>query len=64
MKAFILALFVAAASSTKLNVADDVDNATKFWGKDWEKYRAAREDNDNNNCRIRESQNFFGAQQC
>ena len=63
MKSIILALFVATASSTKIytKLEDDVDNATKFWQNDWEKYRAAREDNDNNNCRIRESQNFLGA---
>ena len=66
MKAIILALFVAAASSTKVytQITDDVDNAKKYWDGDFELYRSHRDVGDGNNCRIRESHNFYGAQQC
>ena len=65
MKVIILALLAATTSATKLYTEDkEVSNAERFWGNDFEKYRAAREDADNNNCRIRESHNWKGAQQC
>ena len=65
MKAIIMALIVATASTTKIYQKLDLpENSEKYWGNDWELYRSKREDGDNNNCRIRESHNFLGAQQC
>ena len=65
MKVIILALLAATASTTKLYTEDkEVTNAEKWWGNDFEKYKAALEDGDSNNCQIRESRNWKGAQQC
>ena len=65
MKAIILALFVAASSQTKIyQRVVPMDNPKEYWDNDYELYRSHRQDNDNNNCRIRESHNWLGAQQC
>ena len=66
MKVIILALLAATVSTTKIYTTLDkeVTNGEKWWGNDYEKYRAALEDGDSNNCQIRESRNWKGAQQC
>ncbi len=42
----------------------DFNNARMLWKEDWEGYRNARDDGDGNNCRLAESDNYYGAQQC
>ena len=41
----------------------DFDNAKMLWNNDWEAYRAAREETEHD-CRLAETDNFLGAQQC
>ena len=41
----------------------DFDNAKMLWNNDWEAYRENREAVEHN-CRLAESDNFLGAQQC
>ena len=43
---------------------DATNNAERYWGKNWEAYREANDDADSNNCKIYESHNWSGAQQC
>ena len=70
MKVFsmILATLMATSSATKLdNAVTDTEapaNPERWWGKDYEKYRTTLDDGDANNCRIYESRNWIGAQQC
>ena len=66
MKFAILATVMAATSATKLYTADsgEVTNAAHWWGNNYEKYRATLDDGDQNNCKIYESRNWLGAQQC
>uniref|UniRef100_A0A7S3FTH7 Uncharacterized protein n=1 Tax=Strombidium rassoulzadegani TaxID=1082188 RepID=A0A7S3FTH7_9SPIT len=40
----------------------DFDNAKMIWRNDWEFYRNTR--GDSNDCKLAESDNFLGAQQC
>ena len=46
----------------------DFDNAKMLWKNDFAAYQAAREEADiggeGNNCRLAESDNYLGAQQC
>ena len=62
----ILATLMATTSATKIDTTDgkEVTNAEHWWGNDYEKYRTTLEDGDSNNCRIYESRNWIGAQQC
>ena len=56
---------IGATSATKIYSADEgATNAEKWWGNSYEKYRSTLEDADSNNCRIYESRNWLGAQQC
>ena len=74
MKTFVAALLASAVVANQWKAdelvqpywapKDDSDNAKKFWDGDFDKYRAAVDDADSNNCKIYESHNFFGAQQC
>ena len=59
MKAIILIASVVSAASF-----DPQDNKAKVWKNDWELYRTNRDDADQNDCRIPESKNWLGAQQC
>ena len=59
MKAIILIALTAVVSAE-----DPMDNKTKIWKNDWELYRSYRDDADQNDCRIPESKNWSGAQQC
>ena len=65
MKSIIASLVFMAVST---NVQADpvmLDNADHFWKNDWTKYEAERrKDDDSNDCKIPESHNFLGAQQC
>ena len=62
----ILATLMASTSATKIYTsAADATNAEKYWGNDAEKYRATLDaSGDANNCKIYESRNWKGAQQC
>ena len=70
MKSF--ALFALVATTTAVQTAEDdgslhffdFNNANMIWKKDWEAYRQVRDDGDSNNCRLAESDNWYGAQQC
>ena len=66
MKTFILAALAVATNAVTLEDAPlsffNFDNAKMIWNKDWEGYRDAR--SDDNNCRLPESDNWYGAQQC
>ena len=70
MKTFALFALVATTSAVAVNEDDgslhffDFNNANMIWKKDWEGYRNARDDGDGNNCRLAESDNWYGAQQC
>ena len=61
--------FVAAVKDdgTKLNFFE-FNNAKMLWKDDFAAYQTAREEADiggeGNNCRLAESDNFYGAQQC
>merc|ERR1719198_2005679 len=62
----IIASLVFLAVSTNVQ-ADEIplDNADHFWHNDWTNYeKTRRKDDDSNDCRLRESRNFLGAQQC
>lgn len=70
-----IAAFVAAAAAVYINDENqdklhifDFDNAKMLWKNDWAYYREYREaqdaDGDGNNCRLAESDNYLGAQQC
>ena len=65
--AAIMALATVQAEMTndeKLHMFD-FDNAKMLWKNDWEYYRSVHgSDTDDNNCRLAESDNFLGAQQC
>lgn len=39
----------------------DFNNAKMLWHENWEEYRNARDDGDGNNCRLAESDNYYGA---
>ena len=69
MKTFgALALLLATTSATMTN--DDklhffeFDNAKMIWKNDWEFYRNTRDKNGEHDCKLAESDNFMGAQQC
>ena len=76
MKTFVATLFASAVMASEWKShedfmvqpywapKDDSENAKKFWNGDLAAYRAAVDDSDSNNCKIYESHNFFGAQQC
>ena len=70
MKTFALFALIATTSAVKTQGDDgslhffDFDNAKMLWNEDFEGYRNARDDNDSNNCRLAESDNWMGAQQC
>ena len=69
---FVAAFIAAVAAINDENQAKlnffDFDNAKMIWKNDWEyyrNYRAAQDvDGDDNNCRLAESDNYLGAQQC
>ena len=66
---FILLALVASTSAVKpgspfKGQTDPMDNKAKVWKNDWELYRSYRDDADQNDCRIPESKNWLGAQQC
>ena len=58
MKSIIAAIALIAS----VDAFDPMDNQQKFWKGDWELYRSYRIDD--NNCRLPESKNWLGAQQC
>ena len=70
MKTFALFALVAATQAVKTSEDDgslhffDFNNAKMIWKEDWEFYRSQRDDGDGNNCRLAESDNWLGAQQC
>ena len=61
----LAALFVsssqAQSNEDKLHFFE-FDNAKMLWKNDWEAYRDAR--GDFNDCKLAESDNYLGAQQC
>jgi len=67
-----IALFALIATTSALRTAEDdgslhffdFNNANLVWKNDWEAYRNIRDDGDSNNCRLAESDNWYGAQQC
>merc|ERR1712046_122027 len=67
MKFSLMALGLVAAQDDKLHFFD-FDNAKMIWKNDFAGYQAARAAEDiggeGNNCRLAESDNFKGAQQC
>ena len=68
MKTLIFSAASIAIASAQISVDGkpisffDFDNAKMIWNKDWEAYRNAR--SDDNNCKLPESDNWLGAQQC
>ena len=68
---FIIASLIAVASATMTNDEKlhmfEFDNAKMLWNNNFEEYRKAREsrgDQFDNDCKLAESDNYFGAQQC
>ena len=70
MKTILQVLLLATVSAVTLNQPEALATTEAFdenaarWKNDWDQYRAERDVGDGNNCRLRESWNFLGAQQC
>merc|ERR1712127_407553 len=65
MKSIIASLVFCAVTTNVQAEPIELDNDKHFWGGNWAKYEAdRRKDDDSNDCRLRESHNFLGAQQC